>query len=72
LDVRINLMGLGGAFECGCHTLHGDDPVWQRRYLEHVARREGWPSGEAVLMEIYRLRRLDKWSEEAAQLRRAV
>ncbi len=45
LDLRANLVGLCRM----CHTKHGDDPDMRSFFLDLIAVREGFSSGEAVL-----------------------
>ena len=62
IDLRINLLGLGGPFACNCHgRYHADLHI--EDLCEIVARRERFPSGSCVLELLWFIRRLPKGSE---------
>ena len=70
LDVEINLVALGSAFECSCHTrFHSTGELQPEDFMQIVARREGvmvWDVQDVL----YFLRRLPQnpfcWQVEAA------
>jgi hypothetical protein len=59
LDVAINLLALGHKFGCKCHRLAQAYTIPRHAQLCAVAVREG-QSVEAIVAEIYRLRREEK------------
>ena len=69
MDVAINLLSVGGHYHggfpiCACHH-RAQERATGFTLMDQctiVAKREGYPSGEAVLDELYRLRRQKKSS----------
>lgn len=59
LDVRINLMSLGFAFDCNCHGKFHNGQIKKEDLVAIVAKREG-TTPEAIEEEIWRLRREPK------------
>lgn len=56
LNLPLNLIALGGACDCGCHRRSHDGIATPNgTLLDIVARREGFPSGAALLEQIQRL-----------------
>jgi len=56
LDIPINLIALGSAFDCACHIKAEAGTLPKAKLLEIVAGREG-RTPEQVELEIYRLLR---------------
>lgn len=59
LDIRINLIALGGPWECRCHRRFHDGSITREEMIEKVAEREGM-TAEEIKNEIWRLRRMPK------------
>lgn len=59
LDVRLNLISLGSAYDCNCHGRYHDGHIPRCRILAVVCRRED-VLPEFLLDELYRLRRAPK------------
>ncbi len=60
LDIRINLIGL--CVECH-HAVHNTGEITRFDLLAVVAVRERW-NQDAIVAEVHRLRRCDKWGRE--------
>lgn len=75
MDVADNLVSVGRWPECTCHNLIGDGklPGGAERVLELIARREGWPSPEALAEYLTWLSNIaTKWTTpEEVQAKRA-
>ena len=63
VDIRGNLIALGGAFDCNCHGLTHDGKIGREELLLLTALREGL-TVESIVDEVHRLRRLDKDGRE--------
>ena len=61
LDIRINLIALGGAFCCNCHGLVHAGRIKREQLLKVVALRER-TTPEVIEAEVFRIRRLPKGS----------
>ena len=63
LDVRENLLAVGSSLpfpECGCHGLVHDGKIKRSALLEILAKRDGYPSGQHLLEELWRMIRVTK------------
>ncbi len=65
MDIPENLVALCHE----CHSLRGDDPDWLDRFLQIIARREGFLNGSEVLDFLHRVRNAPKGSEIPQRLR---
>ena len=59
LDLRCNIIMLGGAFRCGCHKRFHDGNICRAEFLTVVAARDN-TTVEAIETLIYLVRRLPK------------
>lgn len=64
MDIPINLLGLGGPFECGCHRAYHDGKIGREDMLSAVAKREQTTS-ELIVDEINRLRRTNGFEQRS-------
>jgi hypothetical protein len=58
-DIRENLIGLGGPWNCGCHRRWHEGLIPRRELEAAVEAREGLPPG-AVREKVFRLRRITR------------
>ena len=57
---RLNKLWLGGPWDCNCHGNFHDGRIKREALLEIVAKREGYPSGQHLLEELWRMIRVTK------------
>jgi hypothetical protein len=70
LDIRINLIPLGGPWDCGCHHRFHDGRIKRDDILAAVSRREGFTT-ESIELTVYALRRAGK-SADPEEIKRAT
>lgn len=74
LDIRENLISLGGPFDCACHQKsHNGGQPKREQLLSVIAWREG-TTADRILEFLYQVRRLDKGagSSEVQRLRESI
>lgn len=71
LDIRVNLIPLGGPADCNCHGATHDGNIEDFSLLAVVAQREG-VNQDTIRDVVYRLRRLDKHAEIPPELAKYV
>ena len=70
LDIRLNLVALGKAFQCGCHREFHDGKIKREAFVSVVARRER-VTVEVIERVVYALRFLPR-APAGWQIREAV